>query len=133
DPTNGATAVSANDKATKADPKPTLPASAGRQVSDDEGDGGGNGKAVKAPAKAAPSSAPRAQAVVKQRLFAHPMRPNPKKHGGMEQAFDHDQKSGGKKGVTTYRNYFARGLSLNSRDATLKRLKKGSRVIAGTV
>src|SRR3954471_13740505 len=132
DPAAGATAVSANDTGTKSDPKPTLPASAGRQVTHDEGEGGGNGKAAKAPAKAA-TSAPRAQAVVKQRLFAHPMRANPRKHGGMEQAFDHDQKSGDKSDLTTYRNYFARGLSLNSRDATLKRLKKGSRVIAGTV
>jgi hypothetical protein len=130
DPTNGATAVSANDSP-KADPKPTLPASAGRQVSHDEGQGRGK-QAKKAAPKANPS-APRAQAVVKQRLFAHPMRPNPRKHGGTEQAFDHDQKRGGKSNLTTYRNYFARGLSLNSRDAQLKRLKKGSRVIAGTI
>jgi len=130
DPANGATAVSANDSQ-KADPKPTLPASAGRQVSHDEGEGGG--KQAKKTAPKANASAPRAQAVVKQRLFAHPMRPNPRKHGGMEQAFDHDQKNGDKSNLTTYRNYFARGLSLNSRDAQLKRLKKGSRVIAGTI
>jgi hypothetical protein len=128
DPTNGANAISANDSK---DPKPTQPASAGRQVSQNEGEAKG-GATAKTVAKSAPA-APRAQAVVKQRLFAHPDRPNARKHGGVEQTFDHDQKSGAKSNVTTYRNYFARGLSLSSRDAKLKRLKKGSRVIAGTI
>jgi hypothetical protein len=130
-PTNGADAISANDSK---DPKPTLPASAGRQVS--AGDAESKGAAKSAPKTSVGASdpaAPRPQAVVKQRLFAHPTRPNPRKNGGLEQAFDHDQKNGGKGNLTTYRNYFARGLSLSSGDAKLKRLKKGSRVIAGTI
>ncbi|MEA2481077.1 MAG: hypothetical protein QOJ07_2999 [Thermoleophilaceae bacterium] len=134
-PKNEATALPANKKA---DPKPTLPASAGLPA-------GGNAPAAgkkKAPAKlrvpatdATPApAAPRPQAVVKQRLFAHPTRPNTKLHGGVEQLFDHQQrKGGGGKSFETYRNYFSRGLALDSRNAQLKRLKKGSRVIAGTV
>ena len=131
DPDSRATAVSANDddEGTKTDPKPTRAASAGRQLADDES---APKRSAPAPAKAA-TDAPRPQAVVKQRLFAHPMRPNPRKHGGMEQAFDRDQKNGSKANLTTYRNYFARGLSLNARDAKLKPLRKGSRVIAGTI
>ena len=125
DPANGATAIAANQK----DPKPTQPASAGRQVhseADDRGAKPGRSKAASAPV------APRPQAVVKQRLFANPARPNARKHGGFEQSFDVQQRNGGGK-FETYRNYFSRGLSLSSRDAKLKRLKKGSRVIAGTV
>src|SRR5215213_9646177 len=97
DPKAKAAAISANDdEGLKKDPKPTAPASAGRQVADSEGD---DRRAPKRRPPAAPrSNAPRAQAVVKQRLFAHPMRPNPRKHGGTEQAFDHDQKSGGSGG-----------------------------------
>jgi hypothetical protein len=132
DPGNGASAISANDD--PKDPKPTQAASAGRQTTThDEGEGGSAQAAKKTAAGASAPAAPRAQAVVKQRLFAHPNRPNPRKHGGVEQTFDHQQKSGDAGKFTTYRNYFARGLSLSSRDAKLKRLKKGSRVIAGTI
>ena len=124
DASDGATALAANSK----DPKPTQPASAGRQVHSEADDRGGKGGG----SNAAPSSAPRPQAVVKQRLFANPTRPNARKHGGVEQSFDLEQRKGGGK-FETYRNYFSRGLSLSSRDAKLKRLKKGSRVISGTV
>ena len=130
---NTVAAVSAN----RRDPKPRLAASAGRPRTDSGN--GGRGKAAPAPkpaAKPAPA-APRAEVVVKQRLFAHPTRPNARKNGGLEQVFDHEAKNGkggpDDKGLTTYRNYFARGLSLSSEDFKLKRLRKGSRVIAGTI
>ena len=129
---NGASAISANGK----DPKPTQAASAGRQVTHSEG--GDRGKAAK-PAAKPKTAAPRAEAVVKQRLFAHPGRPNPRKHGGAEQIFDHEQGSGedggpaGDVGLVTYRNYFARGISLSSDEFKLKPLRKGSRVIGGTI
>jgi hypothetical protein len=118
-----AQAISANEGS---DPAPTLPASAGRQV-----DSGASGDPA-APATPADGAASRPQAVVKQRLFANPTRANPSKHGGVEQAFEYESRVGGQD-FTTYRNYFARGLSLSSRNAQLKPLKKGSRVIAGTI
>jgi hypothetical protein len=120
-PQNQAAAISANDTS---DPAPTAPASAGRH---DEGGASGATNAAPAP----DTTAARPQAVAKQRLFAHPTRPNPSQNGGVEQSFDHQNGNGGR--YTTYRNYFSRGLSLTSRNAKLKRLKKGSRVISGTV
>ncbi len=72
--------TTASDDESAKDPKPTQPASAGRQVGHDEGGGAASrpvAKRSKAPAPK-PSSAPRARAVVKQRLFAHPTRPNPR-------------------------------------------------------
>jgi hypothetical protein len=130
DPKREATALQAN---RAADPKPTEAASAGRQPEKKTGT-----DSVEAPSKlrvqanADGAADPRPQAVVKQRLFANPARPNSKKNGGVEQIFDLAQKVGGKK-FETYRNYFSRGISLDSRDAKLMRLKKGSRVIGGTV
>ena len=125
---NNASAVSANPK----DPRPKVAASAGRQV---ENSGGGSEEAAPRPEPATP----RPTAVVKQRLFANPGRPNARRNGGAEQIFDYEQKTGkgegdgGDDGLTTYRNYFARGLSLSSEDFRLKRLRKGSRVIGGTI
>jgi hypothetical protein len=66
---------------------------------------------------------------VKQRLFAHPQRPDSKRHGGFDQLLA----SGVAKGFETYDNYFSRGLGLNSKNAVLKRLKKGSHVVGSTV
>jgi hypothetical protein len=104
------------------DPKPSAPASAGTQR----------------PGEPAPK--PRRQArtarghkaviaAVKERLFAHPARPMSKRHGGVDQLLT--QPSTG--GFATYDNYFSHGLGLNSRNATLKPLKKGSHVIGSTV
>ncbi|MEA2445142.1 MAG: hypothetical protein QOJ12_2434 [Thermoleophilales bacterium] len=123
---NKAAAIPANNSA---DPTPTAPASAGRQPSDAEA---AAGKATAPVTNTAPAAAPGPQTVAKQRLFAHPTRAQPSKNGGVEQTFDHQNAKGGTK-YETYRNYFSRGLSLSSRDAKLKPLKRGSRVIAGTV
>jgi hypothetical protein len=131
---NSVSAVAANQR----DPKPTQAASAGRQVAHSEaGDRPKGGKPAPKPAAPKPT-APRPEAVVKQRLFANPGRRNARKHGGTEQIFDHEQNTGeggdsGDDGLTTYRNYFARGLSLTSEEFKLKRLRKGSRVISGTI
>jgi hypothetical protein len=67
--------------------------------------------------------------LVKKRLFAHPARPVPQKHGGFDQLLD--MQSG--KGFETYDSYFGRPLGLNSRNARLRRLKVGSHVLASTV
>jgi hypothetical protein len=67
--------------------------------------------------------------VFKQRLFAHPQRPQAKRHGGLDQLLA----AGINKGFETYDNYFSRGLGLNSKNAVLRRLKVGSHVIGSTV
>jgi hypothetical protein len=113
------------------DPKPSAAASAGTQRP---------GAAAPAPkaASQAPTAATRGRgrqpkqsriAAVKQRLFAHPQRPAAKRHGGLDQLLA----TGLSKGFETYDNYFSRGLGLNSKNAVLKRLKKGSHVVGSTV
>ena len=69
--------------------------------------------------------------VTKPRTFAHPSRPNAKAAGGLEQMFDSRARSGGD--FQTYGHVFTPGLGLNSKNATLRQLKPGARVIGGTV
>jgi hypothetical protein len=69
--------------------------------------------------------------VDKPRTFAHPARGRAKAAGGLEQMFDARARSGGD--FQTYGHVFAPDLGLNSRNSTLRRLQKGSRVIGGTV
>ena len=110
-----AVAVAAND------PKPRAAASAG--VHAELGKGRRKAEADKTAAK--PAAAP--PIAVKERLFAHPSRPKAKAAGGLEQLLENQ------KGFETYDNYFVRGLGLNARNATLRRLRKGSRVVASTI
>jgi murein DD-endopeptidase MepM/ murein hydrolase activator NlpD len=106
------------------DPKPTQPASAGAQP---------RRKAVAASRKPAarrtPAAAPTTPrvAVAKERLFANPKRPAAFKNGGQEQILN----SGAN--FSSYKNYFTEVFGLNRDDVTLKPLKKGSKVIAGTI
>ena len=60
-----------------------------------------------------------------------PARGRSKAAGGLEQMFDARAKSGGD--FQTYGHVFTPGLGLNSKNATLRELKPGSRVIGGTV
>ncbi|MDQ3934825.1 MAG: lytic murein transglycosylase, partial [Actinomycetota bacterium] len=69
--------------------------------------------------------------VTKRRVFAHPSRERSKAAGGLEQMFDAQAKTGSD--FQTYSHIFTPGLGLNSKNATLRRLQKGSRVIGGTV
>jgi hypothetical protein len=66
---------------------------------------------------------------VRQRLFAHPSRPNARRNGGAEQLIDVQPS----RGFETYDSYFARPLGLNSRNATLRPLRKGAHVVASTI
>ncbi|HEY0633544.1 MAG TPA: lytic murein transglycosylase [Thermoleophilaceae bacterium] len=114
------------------DPKPKLPASAGsHSVSASPATKVAVPKGQRASTKAATRPAP-AQAPVtyKARLFAHPQRPSSRRAGGLDQVFD-GQLHGNR--FTTYDNYFAGTVGLNAKNATLQRLKKGSKLIAGTV
>ena len=120
DPNRSARALAAN-----ADPKPDHPASAGRQLdaSDkkSERDRGGD----------VSDSATQASAPVKQRLFAHPDLPGAREAGGLEQQLDAEARKNGK--YETYKNYFSRPFGLDPSKVRLRPLKKGSRVIGGTI
>ncbi|HEU0316746.1 MAG TPA: lytic murein transglycosylase, partial [Solirubrobacteraceae bacterium] len=106
----------------KKDPKPTQPATAGRATS----------KKVTA-AAVKPAAAPEQDTVdvAKQRLFANPSRPEAKVAGGAKQLRG-DAETLASSG-TTFSSYFTRVLRLGRDDVELKDLKKGSRVIAGTI
>ncbi len=120
DPSTTARAMSAN-----ADPQPDEPASAGRQLdaSDKkaERDRGGD----------VSDSAAQASAPVKERLFAHPDVPGARDSGGLEQQLDAQARKSGK--YETYKNYFSRPFGLDPSKVRLRPLKKGSRVIGGTI
>ena len=121
DPRREARAVHANE----ADPKPAKPASAGRQLDTSdrkkERDRGGD-----VPAHDTQASAP-----VKERLFAHPDMPGSREAGGLEQQLDAQARKSGL--FSTYKNYFSRPFGLDPSKVRLRRLKKGSRVIGGTI
>jgi hypothetical protein len=106
------------------DPKPSQPASAGRQVDASSSD---------APAQAQADSTANAHATVpiKDRLFAHPDMKGARNAGGLDQLLDAKARKRG--GYETYRNYFSRPYGLDPSKVTLRRLRKGSRVIGGTI
>jgi hypothetical protein len=118
DPASHAQAIPANDK------KPSRPASAGRQL--DTSDSVSTGKAK----SDSSAPAPRPTIPLKERLFAHPGRPNSRVAGGEDQILN---SKGSLEGFTTFRNYFSRAFGLNARDVRLKSLREGSRVIGGTI
>ncbi|HEU4976910.1 MAG TPA: peptidoglycan DD-metalloendopeptidase family protein [Baekduia sp.] len=111
----------------KADPKPTAPASAGTQP----------GKSADAQAARQPKAAAGRATVVgstqvdvqKERLFANPSRPQAYHHGGEEQLLQQDVAPDGE----TYRAQFTKLLGLEGKDIELKKLKVGSKVVAGTM
>jgi hypothetical protein len=121
DPKRNAQALAAN----QADPAPDQPASAGRQLdsSDTEKakDRGGD----------VPPAATQASAPVKERLFAHPDLPGAREAGGLEQQLDAQAKRNGK--YETFKTYFSRPYGLDPSKVRLRPLKKGSRVIGGTI
>jgi Transglycosylase SLT domain/Peptidase family M23 len=121
DPKNSATALAAN----PSDPKPVQPASAGRQLdSSDTGKERDRGGDV--PAGSAQASAP-----IKQRLFAHPDMPGARESGGLEQQLDAEARKSGR--YETFKAYFSRPYGLDPSKVRLRPLKKGSRVIGGTI
>jgi hypothetical protein len=117
---NSARAISANGTD---DPKPTAPASAGRQPDDSA--------ERKGEKSDAPKDGLQASVPIKQRLFANPNMPGARDAGGLEQALDARARREG--GYETYRTYFSRPFGLDSKDVRLRRLKVGARVIGGTI
>src|SRR4051794_7545398 len=114
DTRRSARAVKAND------PRPTAPASAGRQAQSKDS----------APA-AQPQTSSQASVPIKERLFAHPNMDGSRQAGGLDQQLDSKARKNG--AYETFRNYFSRPYGLDPRKVTLRRLKKGSRVIGGTI
>ncbi len=105
----------------KADPKPSAAASAGEQAVR-------RAMAVaKAPAAVAPPLQSTAPKVAKERLFANPRVGTAFKHGGQEQILNADTSS------TTFKSYFTEVYGLKRSQVTIKPLKVGSKVIAGTI
>ncbi|MBX5469577.1 MAG: lytic murein transglycosylase [Thermoleophilaceae bacterium] len=126
-PKNEASALPANRRL----PKPIGPATAGRQVASSEAESRGErGARRKAAARHAAAPAPAPKVATKQRLFAHPSRPGARRHGGLEQIFNVRAAAAG---FTSFRNYFSRALGLNAKNARLKRLRRGSHVVGGTI
>ena len=66
----------------------------------------------------------------KERLFANPRRKNAADAGGAQQEFE---RTGRIDGVATFQGYLSRVYGLDRSDVRLKPLKKGSRVVAGTI
>ena len=114
---NGVKAIAAHQSA---DAKPSAPASAGRQLAGDKN------KAAPAPTV---DRTRIANAVTKPRIFAHPASAHARAAGSMEQLFNEKTSS---KGYSQYNALFAHVIGLNARNATLKTLKRGAHVVAGT-
>jgi Transglycosylase SLT domain len=80
--------------------------------------------------KAAPETEKTAPPADKQRLFANPARPNASAAGGAQQEFE---RTGEIEGEETVAGYFQRVFGLGRKDIQLKRLRRGSRIVAGTI
>jgi murein DD-endopeptidase MepM/ murein hydrolase activator NlpD len=113
------------------DPKPTQAASAGTQPT-----AKASAKKTATTASQKTSAAPQATlggstrvGVGKERAFANPSRPASYKQGGEEQLLNREFQAGS----STYQASFTKVLGLNSKDVRIKRLKVGSKVVAGTV
>jgi murein DD-endopeptidase MepM/ murein hydrolase activator NlpD len=103
------------------DPRPLQPATAGRQPAS-------FGKAAAKPRRT--RLALRPVPVAKERLFAHPGRPNSYRAGGEEQLMQSGKPVAG---YTTFQAYFKQVLGLGRNDVVLRKLRPGSQVIAGTI
>jgi murein DD-endopeptidase MepM/ murein hydrolase activator NlpD len=119
----------------KKDPKPTQAASAGAQP---KAATASLAKKVSS-SQAVPSSQTAGAKVTvvgstqtsvsKERAFANPSRPASYKKGGEEQLLNREFQSGD----TSYQAQFTKVLGLDSKDVTIKKLKVGSKVVAGTI
>jgi soluble lytic murein transglycosylase-like protein len=116
-------AVAKELKLPKKDAAPTAPATAGTQVA------AAPKEQPKAAAKPKAVTKP-AVSVDKERLWANPSRPGVFKSGGRNQILD---LGGAVSGITTFKSYFTEVFGLKRKDVMLKRLRPGSKVIAGTI
>jgi hypothetical protein len=123
---------------TSKEPKPTSPASAGTQGSTATPSPAKATKTIKSthitlPTTTTRASTPKAapqpqqQTMVKERLFADPSRPASYAAGGAQQIRSSAAQ------ISNFRNYFSDVLHLAKNQYTLKPLKAGSIVVAGTI
>jgi murein DD-endopeptidase MepM/ murein hydrolase activator NlpD len=80
--------------------------------------------------RAAPDAVKEVPEATKERLFANPARPNASEAGGAQQEFE---RTGVIDGEETFEGYFSRVFGLGRKDIQLKRLRVGSRIVAGTI
>jgi len=113
-------------------PKPTQPATAGLQPPSSRRSSSSHSavKKVARTKRVAPAATKSAPAATKERLFAHPSRPNSKAAGGLDQIFNSQATAAG---FSTFQNYFSRALGLNSKNSRLRRLRVGAHVVGGTI
>jgi hypothetical protein len=123
-------AIAANAARIAADPKPTLPASAGTQSRAGSKPASADAPKKQRVAANSPAQDAQPQVTYKARLFAHPQRPASRRSGGLDQVF---QRQTNGTAYTTYDNFFAGEVGLNAKNAKLRPLRKGSKVVAGTV
>jgi len=118
--------------ATPSLPKPTEPATAGLQKPSSRVSNSSHAavKKVTRTQKVAPQQSAPTSGLTKERLFAHPGRPNSKSSGGLDQIFNSQATAAG---FSTFQNYFSRALGLNSKNSKLRRLHRGSHVVGGTI
>ncbi|MBW3653045.1 MAG: lytic murein transglycosylase, partial [Actinobacteria bacterium] len=110
----------------KRDPKPTLPASAGRATKN----GAVPAAARKAAAQLTQPAATAPPPLGKQRLFANPGRRNAFANGGARQILDAES---GLPAGASLKSYFTGVYGLDADEVVLKPLIVGRRVIAGTI
>jgi murein DD-endopeptidase MepM/ murein hydrolase activator NlpD len=115
----------------KKDPKPTQAASAGSQASPKASTKSSSQRVTdqKAAAPKATVVGSTQVNVAKERAFANPSRPASYKVGGEEQLLNREFQAGS----TTYQAEFTKVLGLDSKDVQIKRLKVGSKLVAGTI
>jgi hypothetical protein len=119
------------------DPTPTTAASAGRQLTHAKKPSAATkakarvAKKAKKTRIAASSPAPAApKQVERERLFAHPTRPQAKASGGLEQVLLTKAKKGA---YSTFDNVSSRPLRFDPKRMRLAHLKKGAHIVGGTV
>ena len=110
------------------DAAPTAPASATTEKATERATAKPNRRATTGKTVAKP--APQAPVTTKQRLFAHPTRPNAERAGGRQQEFE---RTGRIDGNSSFKSYFSKVFGLDRTDVRIKRLRPGSRVVAGTI
>ncbi|CAB4935212.1 unannotated protein [freshwater metagenome] len=121
DTTTTASDLARDRAAASRDPAPTQAASAGRQAPDSaRSSAAPDPAAVDAQGPVAPTAAP-------EPVFANPARPGARVHGGAEQL---DQAHADD---ATFSSYLSTLHGLTKDDVQLERLRKGSRVMAGTI
>jgi len=130
--TQSKAAVARELKLPRRDPHPTTPASAGtqRRRAAASASAAGRRRAARRRAAARASAARRTAATRKDRLFAHPRRPAAWRAGGRKQALSREVALPRKQSLD---RYFTVDYGLSRSDVVLQPLRKGRRVIAGTV